>query len=147
MNQKDIDRFNSKYKIMDNDCWEWQYKLTTKGYGRFRFNNKTYRAHRISYEIHNGAIPSGMHVLHKCDNRKCVNPDHLFIGTNDDNVKDKLSKNRQCKGINQGLSKLTEQQVLEIRNSNESQVTLAKKYNVTQSLICFVKNRKIWTHI
>ena len=133
---------------MPSGCWEWQDSLIN-GYGRFKLECKFNMSHRVSYEIHYGPIPSGMHVLHKCDNRKCVNPDHLFIGTNYDNVKDKVAKNRQSrifgnKNIN---SKLTEQAVLEIRNSNETQENLAKKYNIHHTTIGRIKNRKIWPHI
>lgn len=146
MKKNTVEDFYKRYKIMDNGCWEWQYGLTD-GYGRFTFNNKIYLAHRYSYELHIGPIPNGLYVCHHCDNRKCVNPNHLFLGTHDDNMKDKLSKNRSAKGINHGLSKLTNAQVLEIRNSNESQINLAKKYNVTKTAICLIKNRKRWDHI
>lgn len=90
-----IDRFMEKVSPEPNTgCWLWSGSSCDKGYGMFNLNGKTVRAHRLSYEIHNGKIAEGMHILHKCDNPCCVNPEHLSVGTNHDNVKDKLSKRR-----------------------------------------------------
>ena len=90
-------RFNKKYVINeDTDCWEWQNATNNIGYGMFRFDNNTMRtAHRVSYELYNGPIPPGMCVCHKCDNPKCVNPKHLWLGTNKDNHDDMVSKGRK----------------------------------------------------
>lgn len=76
-------------------CWQWTGGLGDEGYGTIRpFYKQTFKAHRASWIIHNGPIPNGFQVLHRCDNRGCVNPNHLFIGSNEDNVRDKLSKGR-----------------------------------------------------
>lgn len=89
-----IKRFNEKYKIMPNNCWHWTAHLGHFGYGKIYNDKKASYAHRVSWELHNGEIPEGMSVLHKCDNPQCVNPDHLFLGKQGDNVSDMLNKGR-----------------------------------------------------
>lgn len=93
-------RFFDKVNKTD-ECWEWNAALRGKtGYGAFKLNGKVIDAHRISYELHNGIIPNGMHVCHTCDNRKCVNPNHLFLGTYKDNHQDGVNKGRIINGWN-----------------------------------------------
>lgn len=75
-------------------CWLWKGTRNMKGYGTIKKDRKTYRAHRVSWELHNGPIPEGKQVLHKCDMRSCVNPDHLYLGTNIENVRDKMVRGR-----------------------------------------------------
>lgn len=89
-------RFNKKYIINETtDCWEWQNATNNIGYGMFRWTKGVMRtAHRVSYELFKGPIPKGMVVCHKCDNPKCVNPNHLWAGTMKDNYKDMLDKGR-----------------------------------------------------
>ena len=88
-------RFNNKYIINEQtDCWEWQCATNNIGYGFFRDGDKMRTAHRVSYELFKGPIPKGMVVCHKCDNPKCVNPDHLWLGTMQDNYNDMVSKGR-----------------------------------------------------
>lgn len=93
-----IERFLDKIKLPANlhDCWEWNAgRSTAQGYGVFYLNNKPIGAHRFSYEHFNGSIPVGLWVLHTCDNRPCVNPFHLFVGTAQDNISDMIKKGRK----------------------------------------------------
>src|ERR1700744_692885 len=104
--------------VTSNGCWEWVGAKDLKGYGTLMIRDphkRLAKAHRLSWELHEGAIPAKMCVLHKCDNPSCVNPRHLFIGTQRDNQRDKVEKNRQAKGIVHGRVVLTEDQVREIR--------------------------------
>lgn len=131
-------------------CWEWTGSVCKKGYGRIGIGGKKgrpYLAHRVSYETWVGPIPEGLIVCHRCDNPRCVNPLHLFLGTHQDNSDDKLSKSRGNRGMKHGNSKLTEDQVRYIREAWRPQKELARKFNVSQSLISQIQNRKIWTHL
>lgn len=108
----DFGRFIREHK---NGCWIWEGPKSIYGYGRFTINYKTYRAHRYSYELFRHKIPPRKCVLHRCDNRICVNPSHLFIGTYDDNNQDMKNKGRYAFGERHGRSKLSIKEVKEIR--------------------------------
>ena len=147
-----IDRFNQFVDKISSDsgCWLWTGSTHKQGYGKISFRGKTQPSHRISYELFNGSIPKNMMVCHKCDNTKCVNPRHLFLGTAMDNMQDKVSKGRH-KGAKQGSlhhkSKLTEFAVKEIINSNMNQYQLAEIHGVSQSTISSIKAGKKWRHV
>jgi len=94
MDSETIDRFWSNVKLSE-DCWEWVGAKFNRGYGVFAYNGKSPGyAHRFSYELHHGPIPKGMVIMHKCDNRKCVHPDHLKAGTQKENIHDAMKKGR-----------------------------------------------------
>ncbi len=139
----------------NSGCWLWteaqkgRYALSHKGYGMIKWRGIGLSAHRFSWEIHNGPIPNGMWVLHRCDNPPCVNPEHLFLGTALDNNRDRDAKGRKAPFIGEthGRAKLTQQQVYDIRQSALSNIVLARTYNVTRSLISKIRLRNIWTHI
>ena len=128
-------------KETSNGCWEWTASLNKTGYGKFGLE-KTWRlAHRMAFELHNKRpITSGLHLLHSCDNPKCVNPSHLFEGTNLDNINDKIQKGRQpCK--------LTFEQVQKIRDlystGEYSYTMLSNQYNVAfQTIGKIVRNER-----
>ncbi len=106
--------------------------------------------HRVIWMLHNGSIPKGMEIRHTCDNPPCVNPNHLLIGTPKDNTQDSINKNRRAiqKGESHGRSKLTDNQIIQIRLSiNKTQLELANIYKVSQNAIWKIKHRITWTHI
>ena len=146
------ERFWEKVDIKGpEDCWEWTSSKDKDGYGDFRNNRKERKVHRFSWFLHYGEIPEGLLVCHHCDNPSCVNPTHLFMGTQKDNIQDALAKGRLkspgLKGEAHGRAKLTEEQVLSIRTSGRSEADLARKYNVDRKAIWNIKNHITWTHI
>jgi hypothetical protein len=155
MTEKQIAKFWAKINILGpDDCWEWKSPTSSKGYGRYTVGGKTIYAHRIAWELTHGSIPKGLFVCHHCDNRKCINPNHMFLGTNQDNVDDMVNKGRNFipKGEKQGSAKLTEEQVMEIRRlyttlECTSREILGKLYNVSSRQISAIINREYWRHI
>jgi hypothetical protein len=132
-------------------CWNWTGTLTEKGYGRFKTSTKNWRAHRLSYEMHCGAVPDGMQVLHECDNPSCVRPDHLFLGTNADNMADKCAKGREShyspKGEQSGRAKLTEAQVLDIRGASGTAAEIARQFGMSRTAVRDIRAARTWAHI
>ena len=148
-----IDRFEAKYAACPmSGCWIWTGAAMANGYGRFMRGSKlslrVQLAHRVSYELYIGDIPNDMNVLHKCDNRACVNPGHLFIGTHADNMRDKAEKKRGPRGETCILHKLKANDVLNIRKRHgidgESPDILAKEYGVSDAQIYRISKRKSW---
>lgn len=150
MNQSDVNRFWKRVDVRSHDeCWEWRGGIGKKGYGHISVNGKTIMVHRFSFEIHFQSIPNGLQVLHACDNTVCVNPNHLFLGTNLDNMRDKAKKKRgnAPRGERHGNHKLTEKQVLEIRelSKNNSQIKIASMFGVSSKHISDILNFKKWS--
>lgn len=140
--------FWSKVSKKDvSSCWLWVGAKNNAGYGNIKYEGKYLNAHRVSYILNKGPIPEGYYVCHTCDNPSCVNPDHLFVGTPQDNDDDKVRKGRQTKGEEHPISKLTEEDVLKIRTMKGSHSEIARKFKVSRRLIGMIKNKTIWKHL
>lgn len=143
----DARRFWSKVKKAGPDeCWIWQAYTDQDGYGRFSLKGKKHRAHRVAVRI-DGRQPDGKVVRHTCDNPSCVNPDHLRVGTQTDNIRDRDRKGRQARGRRNGHAKLRPEDIRQIRKSNRPSRVLAKIYGVSPSHIRMIKTYQCWTHL
>jgi hypothetical protein len=145
-------------KLSATDCWNWTGSMGSHGYGTLSVDGNPRTTHRLAWELTTGPIPDGMHVLHHCDNRRCCNPSHLFLGTNLDNIQDMVKKGRQSKGASKNAKKgeenvtavLTAEQVLDIRRrvgNGEHQRDIAKEYGVSQGHVSNLVRRVTWKHI
>ncbi len=134
----------------ENGCIEWTGHKLNGGYGQVGFGGKYILAHRLSYNEHFGQIYDSICVLHKCDNRACINPDHLFIGTKTDNNRDRHMKGRTLFGRNLPFAKLTERDVLSIRALRKTGMTksaIARLFNVSRSAVSSVLSGRTWSHV
>lgn len=139
------DRFFAKVAVRESGCHEWTGSLMPNGYGQIHKDGKTAYAHRVAYELAFG--PTDQFVLHKCDNRKCVNPEHLFAGSFEENMADMVSKGRQAHGDRNGRRKLSSEQVRAIRSEVGLQREIAAKYGVTPSLVAMIRSGRIWRNV
>jgi hypothetical protein len=133
-------------------CWLWTACTNERGYGMTVFEGrKNIRAHRMAYELVKGPIPEGMFCLHKCDVRRCVNPDHIFFGLYKENAADAKSKGRHTYGERNTRSRLTEKQVLEIRQrypgGGKSYRQLAAEYGVAEATLYHAATGRTWKHL
>jgi hypothetical protein len=134
-------------------CWEWNAAADGLGYGRWWFRDAVRLSHRVAWEITHGPIPDGLCVLHRCDNPKCVRPDHLFLGTQGDNIRDMHAKKRAkpARGELSSRAKLTSEQVRDIwaryTGKHGEQTKLAKEYGVSSHQISMIVGGKSWLHL
>lgn len=144
------ERFWAKVAKGDG-CWEWRGALNTGGYGMQVIQYRNTLAHRVSWELHNGPIPSGLLVCHRCDNRRCVRPDHLFLGTDADNFADMRAKGRHPRGEQHGRRRLTAAQVVEIRERYAAGgvrlLDLSREFGVSQALLSLIVRGRKWAHL
>lgn len=144
VNESDIARFRMHF-IAGNlsDCWEWQGPRANTGYGRFSLNGERFLAHRVSYIVHYGEIADSLCVCHRCDNKLCVNPGHLFVGTHADNMADAAAKGLHA-------VKLTQAQADEIRTlcaqGHRRQAAVARQFGVSKTTVTQIILGRTWRH-
>lgn len=142
----EIIKENFEKKVIKQDgCWGWNGMINAGGYARMSKNNKKESAHRISYIIHKGEIPEGFNINHICHNKICTNPEHLYAGSQKQNVDDMLKANRAKHN-----SVLNEEQVIEIKRlikEGKSLKDLSKKYKVNSTVISNIRRNKTWRHV
>lgn len=137
------------------ECWEWTGRRSGSGYGTVVVFKKQQVAHRVAWGLANGPIPDGMLVCHRCDNPVCVRPDHLFLGTHLDNMRDMWAKGRARPGIKRGTeqsqAKLTDERVCEIRQKHKAGLgsyrSLAREYGVGETAIARIVRNERWRHV
>jgi hypothetical protein len=137
-------------RIPEAGCWVWMGSSQVRGYGEIISNNRKHLAHRASYEAFVGPIPKGMYVCHACDNVACVNPNHLFLGTQKQNLQDMVNKGRSTWGEKNPQAKLTEQQVKEIKQGfaeGKTDMELAKQFNMSRQGINSIRKGKLWSYV
>lgn len=137
----------------NSGCWLWIGALSpskrrpTYGYIRRSRKQSNEYAHRLSWRLYMGTVPEGLCVLHQCDTPLCVNPEHLFLGTRTDNAADRTRKGRSAHGEQNGMSKLTSDQVREIRNAAGTHESIAKQFRVSRVAITQIRNNKRWREV
>ena len=134
--------------ITPTGCWEWLGSKSVAGYGRIKFDGRYWATHRLMAHLKIDDVDENSIVCHRCDNPSCLNPEHLFIGTQKDNVNDRDAKGRrnQARGERQGSAKLTEDQVKAIRLDTRKQSVIAKEYGSTRTHVGNLKANRAWKH-
>jgi hypothetical protein len=161
--QRDLKRFWVKVLKIHEGCWEWQKGRDKSGYGLFHIAGRVVKTHRLSWMLAHGEIEEGKLILHKCDNPKCVNPDHLFIGNHKDNMADCVNKGRNAtgelqrrrpdlfRGENSSRAKLKESDVIQIRAMKHEGKTkirdIAKMFNVSHPTVANICKGIRWAHV
>lgn len=141
----------SNIRIDEKKCWNWLGIPNTTGYAQISHRDKKRMSvHRLSYTLFKGGIPKGMDVCHSCDNKICINPDHLWVGTREQNLKDMVMKGRSRKGTNKKAAKLDDDKVKYCRFMSDfgvSKLQLAKFFNVCHTTMCMAIDGRSWRHV
>lgn len=145
------ERLYTGCEVDANGCWIWMRSVDTSDYGRLYCIGRLLGAHKVSWILHNGDVPDGVLVLHRCDVRRCVNPRHLFLGTHQSNSDDCIAKGRDkhVSGEQHGNAILTMQEIVIIRSrlaAGETQVSVAKDFGVCQAHVSRIQRGKSWSH-
>jgi hypothetical protein len=140
------ERFERRILKSESGCWLWTGAHGSSGYGHIGLNGKVLDTHRVSFELYRHRIPDGLFVLHHCDVKSCVNPEHLFLGTQTENLLDMTRKGRRswASGENSGSAKLTAEKARKIREDTRSHRTIAKEYEIGKSTVGAIKTGKAW---
>jgi hypothetical protein len=137
--------------LNEKGCWDWLGGKNAAGYGRLTFRKMRFLAHRASFFAFNGKISKSKNACHRCDNPACVNPDHIFKGTQLDNIRDCIKKGRfRARGVQgerNGLAKLNNETVISLRSDKRTSTELAKIYGVSLSSICRARKKETWRNI
>jgi hypothetical protein len=144
-----FERFQTKFIVAGRGCWQWQGSLNAKGYGWFYYPPRNMvHAHIVAWELYKGSR-QGLYVLHTCDNPGCVNPGHLYLGTQQDNVRDRDARQRRAppKGSLNGRATLTEKQVVAIRLDPRAPRFVAKAFNTTSRIVQRIRRKETWRHV
>lgn len=144
-----VEQVLSNYTVSETGCWEWAGTINRDGYGMACYQGERVRAHRLSLLTHLGLSDSEHLALHKCDNRRCINPHHLYLGTNADNAKDMIDRNRSAvpSGEKSVKAKLTESQAAAILGDSRTHTVIAKSYGIAPSTVSAIKARRHWKHL
>lgn len=147
--ERTLDNLKSCTATTANGCWQWTRSTQGNGYGTVRYGTGMKRAHRVAWILVHGPIPAGMCVLHRCDNPPCINPDHLRLGTQAENLCDMFRKKRQrqARGETFRRSKLNEEKVRTILKSPKNYAELGREFGVSKVTIRQVRLRKTWAHV
>ena len=151
MHQCIVKRFWSKVVVgKDDECWEWLGSVDMQGRAKFGIYKIPVNAARVMYQLTIGDIPEGLCVLHTCDNRGCVNPYHLYAGTNQDNVNDKVKRGRQPRGEKSSPAKLTDnivRGIVVLLKEGKTYKEIAARFNTTDERVHYIATGKAWVHI
>ncbi|MCW7540703.1 HNH endonuclease [Aquabacterium sp. A7-Y] len=147
-----VERFWEKVQRREDDeCWLWVGSIDTRGYGSIGADGgkPLMRAHRVAYQLEVGPIPAGLVVCHRCDNRACVNPRHLFVATQRENVLDMIRKGRRhsSAGERSPFARLTAEQVLAIRGDSRPPKVIRAEYGISKTGLRSIQRRKTWSHL
>ena len=147
MDAYDVARFWAKVNVSDqSECWEWM-GARSDGYGDFKRNGESVSAHRVAFELFSGPIPDGALIRHTCDNRPCCNPFHMLTGTDADNVRDRVLRDRGAKGESNGRHILTEDEVVAILADKRTHAAVGAHYGVSKWTIQSIRQGRTWRHV